>query len=286
MLVYYLLLAVILINMKIAYFGYNLFSSCLSVFEKHGHEISAIFTGDDKLHADQIILFSQQHSIPLYFEKPNEKLINELLASGIDCFFSAEYPWCIPIPKPLTYAINVHPTLLPYGRGPTPLSYLLLNDAGHCGITLHKMTNEIDKGDILLQHAIALDSSETYNTLTAKLYLEAPLLLDRLLSSLNNYYENSVTQKTGSYWPSLTKKDQTINWNEGVADILKRYKAFGRLGVYAQLKQSSVIITMLEVALFDHAIKPGSIIFDDPLQVVVAAWDGFISINKSSLIIL
>jgi methionyl-tRNA formyltransferase len=272
--------------MKIAYFGYNSLSSCLPVFTKHGHEIAVIFTGNDKLYADQVIHFSQQHNIPWVFEKPNAKRINEIVGSGVDCFFSAEYPWRIPIPETLKYAINAHPTLLPFGRGPTPVSYMLLNDAGHSGVTLHKMTNSLDEGEILIQKPIAIGALESYDTLAAKIYIETPLLLDRLLSSLDDYYVSATPQQQGSYWPSLTPDDQTINWDNTINQILKQFRAFGSLGVYAHVNSQPILITSAEGTSLNHSFKPGAVVCNDQTHMVLAVQDGILTVAKTSLFFL
>ncbi len=48
------------------------------------------------------------------------KKMDELVQSGVELFFVAEYPWKIPLPENLKFAINAHPTMLPDGRGATP----------------------------------------------------------------------------------------------------------------------------------------------------------------------
>ena len=109
--------------------------------------------------------------------------MDALVRAGVDLFLSAEYPWRVPIPDQLMFAINVHPTMLPEGRGPTPLPLLILAYPQHAGITLHNMTNKLDEGEVLLQKKIAIDENESFDTLSAKLYIEIPLLLDELLSN-------------------------------------------------------------------------------------------------------
>jgi hypothetical protein len=46
--------------MKIAYFGYNAFSSCLDVFVSHGHTLEAIFTGDRNFQAGIVIDYAKK----------------------------------------------------------------------------------------------------------------------------------------------------------------------------------------------------------------------------------
>ncbi|MFT7492565.1 MAG: methionyl-tRNA formyltransferase [Pseudohongiellaceae bacterium] len=269
--------------MKIAYFGYNAFSSCLKLLINQDHELACVFTGEDSVYADRIINCSTDHHIPLHFGKPNQAQMNALIAEGVELFLSAEYPWKIPVPLGLKFAINIHPTLLPDGRGPTPIPTLLLTHPQYAGVTFHKMTNELDGGDILLQKKISVDKSESYDTLSAKLYLETALLLNKLLFDLDHYYQNSQRQQKGSNWPMLSHDDQTINWNEPTQTLLKQFRAFGSLGVYAALQNQLYLITAGEGVIYEHNLKPGSIISSGALTVVIATNDGLISIPKNCL---
>jgi methionyl-tRNA formyltransferase len=189
---------------KIAYFGYDPLFSCLDVFLKQGHEFAIIYTGESSVHSDKVIEFAQSNNIPLCFGKPSLAEMQTLHEQGVELFFSAEYPWMIPVPADLKYAVNLHPTLLPEGRGMTPLPHLILNQSIHAGITLHKLTNELDAGDILLQQVIPQAEDETFDSLSGKVFQQTPDLLSTLLSDIDVFYQNSQTHGEGSYWPSIT----------------------------------------------------------------------------------
>jgi methionyl-tRNA formyltransferase len=207
--------------------------------------------------------------------------MDALIVAGVDLFLSAEYPWKIPVPNQLRFAINIHPTMLPDGRGPTPLPSLLLAYPQHAGVTLHKMTAELDEGDILLQKRIYIDKSESFDTLSAKLYIETPILLNKLLSNLNHCYKTSKRQEKGSSWHKLSRDDQTINWNQSTSKVLKLLRAFGSLGVYAEIHGQLYLITAAEGVICEHNIKTGAIISNDDSRVVIATSDGLVSIPKS-----
>ena len=267
--------------MKIAYFGYNAFSSCLELLVNLGHELVCVYTGEDSAYANRVISCSTTHQIPLCFDKPDQAQMDALVVAGVDLFLSAEYPLKIPVPSQLRFAINIHPTMLPDGRGPTPLPSLLLTYPQHAGVTLHKMTDELDEGDILLQKRIYIDKSESFDTLSAKLFIETPILLDKLLSNLNHCYKTSKRQEKGSNWHKLSRDDQTINWNESTSKVLKQFRAFGSLGVFAEIHGQLYLITTAEGVICEHNIKTGAIISNDDIRVVIATGDGLVSIPKS-----
>ena len=270
--------------MKIAYFGYNAFSSCLDAFARHNHEIAFIFTGENSPHTDQVIAFAKQSTCPISFDKPNQEQMEALVNDGVECFFAAEYPWRIPIPTSLPFSINVHPTLLPYGKGPTPLPTLILKESQYSGVTLHKMTSKFDDGDILLQEAIALDANESFDSLSAKLAIRTPLLLDNLLSNLLEYYPQSTPQSVGSYWPKLSREDQTVHWNNPTAMISKQFRAFGSLGVFSEIDNQACLITAAQWELHSHTLTPGTILSADNRALVIATSDGLVRIPRKHLL--
>jgi methionyl-tRNA formyltransferase len=270
--------------MKIAYFGYNAFSSCLDLLISSGHEIVCIYTGENSVHTDRVIRYSAQNKIPLSFDKPDKHQMDALVLAGVDLFLSAEYPWMIPVPDQLKFAINIHPTMLPNGRGPTPLPLLILAYPQHAGITLHKMTNKFDEGEILLQQSIKVDENESFDTLSAKLYVQIPVLLNTLLSNLNYYYENGTKQGKTTSWKKLSRTDQTINWNKPTSKVLQQVRAFGSLGIYAQLQGQTYLITAAEGVICEHNIKAGDIISIDEIRLVIASNDGLISMPRSGLL--
>lgn len=51
-------------------------------------------------------------------------------------------------------ALNIHPSLLPKYRGPSPIPWAIRNGDRDLGMTIHRMTEKIDAGPVLAQRAI------------------------------------------------------------------------------------------------------------------------------------
>lgn len=270
--------------MKVAYFGYNAFSSCLDVFTQHGHEVVAVFTGKNSPHTDQVIAYAKKNACTIAFDKPTLSQLEKLINQGVELFFAAEYPWLIPLPQSLPFAINAHPTLLPFGKGPTPLPTLILKSSEYAGVTFHKMTSTFDDGEILLQNSIPLSVNESFDSLSAKLTIETPLLLNQLLSNLDHYYYNSTPQGEGSYWPKLTQKQQTLRWSDSTSNISKQLRAYGSLGVYSEINHKKCLITAAECETHPHEFSPGTVLCADTTRVVITTSDGFVSIPRNHLL--
>jgi methionyl-tRNA formyltransferase len=270
--------------MKVAYFGYDPLSSCLDVFLQQGYELAVIYTGTSSRFSDKVIQFASKNNIELCYQKPTLSAMQTLVEQGIEMFFSAEYPWKIAVPVDLKYAINVHPTLLPEGRGMTPLPQLILKQSVYAGVTLHKLTNEFDSGDILLQQSICLEKNETFDSLSNKVLHQTPDLLFSLLSELDNYYQSSQTQGEGSYWPTITRQQQTLDWTQHTAELLTTLRAFGSLGTYADISGKTCVVTSANAKRYQHDYRVGQVILDNKQLIIVATIDGELCFAKESLL--
>jgi methionyl-tRNA formyltransferase len=63
--------------------------------------------------------------------------------------------------------LNLHPSLLPHGRGKDPNFWAIVED-GPFGVSIHHVTTEVDDGDIAFQKAIAYDWQDTGKSLYEK----------------------------------------------------------------------------------------------------------------------
>ncbi len=97
---------------------------------------------------------------------------NRLAAQGADLLVVASWGEILPESLLARFprgAWNVHPSLLPEDRGPDPAAAALQRGARETGVTVHRMTAEIDRGDILWQRALAIAPGETEDELMARL---------------------------------------------------------------------------------------------------------------------
>ena len=80
--------------------------------------------------------------------------------------------------------INVHPSLLPLHRGPTPTIHALLDDPVRLGVSIHRLVPKIDAGALLAQAAMADEPGLTALRAAARLHEAALPLLDRILPEI------------------------------------------------------------------------------------------------------
>ncbi len=118
--------------------------------------------------------------------------------------------------------INIHPSLLPKWKGPSPIQFALLNGDTITGVTLIKLDRELDHGPILSQKPYTLQGNETTEDLLSILFEIGAEMVEDIIAKLENGEEISETpqnheEETWSY--HIEKKD-------GMIDIqnLRRYE--------------------------------------------------------------
>ncbi|MDD4647544.1 MAG: methionyl-tRNA formyltransferase [Sphaerochaeta sp.] len=80
--------------------------------------------------------------------------------------------------------LNIHPSLLPLLRGPSPIQGAILSQASESGISIQRIASEMDSGDLLLAEQFPLNGDETTESLSAFVAERAADLAVRALSRL------------------------------------------------------------------------------------------------------
>ena len=126
--------------------------------------------------------------------------------------------------------INIHPSLLPQYRGPTPVQAAILNRDNCSGLTIQWLALEMDCGDIILQEQVPLSGKETAESLSEVMGVKAAFMLPEALKKIASGSVQAIPQsqmKTKSSYCSLISKDDgIIDWNRSAEEIEARIRAF------------------------------------------------------------
>ena len=237
-------------NKKIIYFGLDALICCLRFIKQCDFEVAKIFTfpDDDYDKTEAISAFAKENNISVSYSKPTADELQELCDEGVSLMIVGGYPWKIPVIESM-YQVNIHPSLLPNGRGPWPMPTAILRGIDS-GVTLHKLTDKIDEGDIILQETIPFDPDDNLVTLTEKIGAVACRLLDVFLSNADELWENAKPQTEGEYWSEPEDSERTFELTERVETIEKILRAF--YGYGALTKIYGVPVKIIEGEVSDH----------------------------------
>jgi methionyl-tRNA formyltransferase len=124
--------------------------------------------------------------------------------------------------------INIHPSLLPQYRGPTPIPAAIINRETVTGISIQQLAAEMDTGDILVQEKVPLNGRETTASLSETMAKKAAEMLPSVLRGIVGGTLRGTPQDhgTATYCSLLEKKDGLINWNLSAAEIEAQIRAF------------------------------------------------------------
>lgn len=174
--------------------------------------------------------------------------------------------------------INLHGSLLPKYRGPSPIQTAILNGDKFTGPTTMIMEESLDSGDILLQDKIEIDEFETSGTLFEKMGDVGGNLLVKTLDLLeeNNLPRQKQDNSLATFTTKLTKENANLDFeNQSAFEIVNKVKAYNPSPVaVANLCDKPYKIYMAKVSKLDIKEKAGEVIFADRKNgIVVMAKD-------------
>lgn len=269
--------------MKIAYFGYDFFYRCLETLVEDQHEIVRIFSydTDNKYNFnDNIERIANNLNIGVQINKVAKEDIVELYKKKCDLIIVAAYPYNVPVLEDYPIrGINIHPTLLPEGRGVWPLPHIILNEFKKSGVTIHKLTKHMDSGDILLQEEFLISEREDLETLSCKSQLLAMKLLRNLMDNFDVYWGNATSQVEGTCWPMPSDHEMTLDWNLTVKELDKIVRAFGKFDSCAQFDDRMWVVQDINGWEEKHSFKPGQVVHRTNKEVLIAVKNGFVCLR-------
>lgn len=134
--------------------------------------------------------------IPVYTFRPRDydsreayerDILNELRAKHIDLIVLAGYMRLITSVLVDPYAgkmINVHPSLLPSFPGIKAIEQAWTAGVKVTGVTVHYVDGGMDTGPIIAQQAIAIEASDTIDSLTMRVHKEEHQLLPQVIGMI------------------------------------------------------------------------------------------------------
>jgi methionyl-tRNA formyltransferase len=134
--------------------------------------------------------------------------------------------WALKIPS--IGPVNIHPSLLPKYRGPSPIQWVLWNGEGETGITFIRMNEKMDQGDLLYQEPMTIHAEDNMVTLSERLASRSGEILPRFIENLSEDKIGKGTaqdEREATYTPIITKEMGKIDWSIGALEVSRQVKA-------------------------------------------------------------
>lgn len=226
--------------MKIVFFGSP--ASALPSLEKltaARHSIEFVITQPDrpsgrgrKMVLSSVKSFALKNNIPvLQPEKirKDEETLERMRAICPDINVVVAYGQIIPasiIYLPPFQSINVHFSLLPKYRGASPVQWAILNGESLTGVTLFRLNEKMDEGDILAQEEVEIFPGEKAFELESRLAQRGADLLIQTLSKIDSVTPLPQDHSQATYAPKIQKEQGHIDWTRDSRYIDRKVRAF------------------------------------------------------------
>lgn len=174
-----------------------------------------------------------EHEIPIIQPKTlkSMEVVKELASFKPELIIVAAFGHILPeevLSLPKFGCLNVHPSLLPRHRGPSPIAASILQGDQLTGVTLILMDEGMDTGPILAQRRVSISPEDTTGSLTEKLAeLGAGLLLETLPKWLDGELKPQAQDESqATYSRVITSEDGKIDWRLPAEELWRRIRAY------------------------------------------------------------
>ena len=157
------------------------------------------------------------------------------------------------------FCINLHASLLPKYRGASPIQSALLNGDTTTGVTVIKLNEFMDEGDMLRKMELQIDASMNCGEVTRKLSeLAAECCVDFINKDflVNDVKSTTQDKSQATYCSKIQKEDLLIAYGDDPDSIFRKIKAF------SPKPAAYCVINNKRVKLLDAELKDGKLILN------------------------
>jgi methionyl-tRNA formyltransferase len=282
---------------NIAFFGTPILAVfVLEELEEAGIVPSVIVTAPDKPAGRKLVLtppavkvWADEHDIPVLqpASLKHRDAVPELANTDWDLFIVAAYniilpQWVLDLPK--KQVLNVHPSLLPKLRGPSPVrSAILRDERDSVGVSIIVLDAQVDHGPIVAQATVELPEWPVQGyVLDELLFREGGRLLAEVIPL---WFEGNITpdeQKDAE--ATFTSKFEKANGEIDLAgDAYKNYLTYcameGWPGIYTFIEDSTngqsdgkIRLKITEAEYTDGEFRPVKVVPEGKKEILWEEW--------------
>lgn len=185
---------------------------------------------------------------------------------------------------PKIAALNVHPSLLPKYRGPSPLQAAIWNGDSETGISLMKMVKEMDAGPIAAQIKLPLTKHTTTNLLAEEVASKTAEWLPDCLVNVAEQGDaifKAQDETQVSFCQKIEKKDGELNFKKSAEELHRQFRAtISWPGVYTFFEGQRLKIVDMEIG--SEALEPGRVKCEKHC-ILIGTADGSLQVKQLQL---
>lgn len=216
--------------------------------------------------------------------------LRHLANTGADAFVVAAYGRILPpavLDVPRLGVINVHPSLLPKYRGPSPVQTAILDGVPETGVTIMQLDEGMDTGMVLRSSGpVPLDGTERTSELTARLFSLGARILPGVLTDLSNGRLTPVPQddSMASVTKLVKRGDGEVYWRRPARYVERMVRAYDPWpGVFTTWYARTLKILDVSVAEGGPGHGPPGTVFRYGDGMAVATGEGALELRRVQL---
>ena len=283
--------------MRLVFFGTPPFAAtCLEALIEGPHELAAAVTRPSKprgrgqkLKEPAVAELAKTHGIEVLAPRSpkEEDFTDEIGALAPDLCVVVAYGRILPaeiLKLPSLGCINAHASLLPALRGAAPIERAILEGVEETGVTIMKMNERMDAGDILASRPLRIEKGQNAGELREALAPLAAALLTRAVDDIAALIAAARPQdeSLATYAPPLRAEERKIDWEADALAIERRVRAFApRPGAFTFDGEGRVKVLRARVAeSSEGAGTPGTVSPGSAGSIVVACGSGQLEVQR------
>ena len=262
-----------------------------------GHRVIAVFTQPDrpagrgrKLAPPPVKVWAEEHGLPVF--QPPSLRTGEVLAHirslGPEVIAVAAYGKILPGPilsVPPKGVLNVHPSLLPKYRGPSPIQSAILAGDAVTGVSIMLVDAGMDSGPILAQRQTPVAGHDTADVLEERLAKEGARLL---VETLDGWLRGTITpvpqdETRVTISRKFTREDGKIAWGDHAIEIERKVRALNPWpGCYTKWRGAILKVIQAKAAPGQGG-ELGAVVSQDAGRVAVVTGEGLLVLERVQL---
>jgi methionyl-tRNA formyltransferase len=172
--------------------------------------------------------------------------------------------------------LNVHASLLPKYRGAAPIQWAILNDERETGVTIMKMDEGLDTGEVLTSQSTPITPADNAQTLQDRLAMIGAAVL---VKTVPDYVAGKIVprkqpQTGASYARKITREDGRLDWTQPARNVWNRVRGLVPWpGAYTFLspEPKPALLKIWQAEVVDRNLgSPGEVLESSRSGIVVA----------------
>ena len=273
----------------------------LSRLVEEGYQVVGVYTQQDRpagrgrgVASSPVKAYAQERGLPVFQPASlrSAKAQQELSSLNPDVIVIAAYGRILPS-EVLRLAkwgcVNIHPSLLPRHRGPSPVAFTLLEGDEVAGVSLMLLDEGMDSGPMIAQEEEEILPQDNVATLTDRLFRKGAALL---VKTLPLYCQGQILprlqdESRATYARKLTKEDGIIQWELPALSLWRQMRAYSPWpGSYTYWRGRVLKVLEAEPIQSVESYTPGTVVALTGTGVTslgVATGEGVLRLNRVQL---